>query len=64
MNNDPGADPGRGDRPPKTCKSNFTHHDVYNSKNSICDIRLFLPSIDLSQQWCEVHFIYITVVSP
>jgi len=36
-----GADPGEGDRPPKTYESNFFTKILYNLENSIRDIRPF-----------------------
>ena len=37
-----GTDPGGGgDRLHKTYKSNFSHHDFYNSENNIRDINPF-----------------------
>jgi len=36
-----GRTQGGCDRPPKTYESNFFHHDLNNSENSICDIKPF-----------------------
>jgi len=37
---------------------------IYNSENSIRDIKAILSSIVLSQQCCEVYFIPLTAAKP
>ena len=59
-----GADPGGGDRLPKTYESNFIHHDFVQFRKKHSRYKAILPSIVLSQQCCEICFISLTVVKP
>jgi len=56
-----GADPGGGDRLPKTYESNFIHHDFVQFRKKHSRYKAILPSIVLSQQCCEICFISLTV---
>jgi len=58
-----GAYPG-GDLPPKSYESNFIHHDFLQFEKQHLRYKAILPSIVLSQQFCEVYFISLTVVNP
>jgi len=63
-----GADPGRwqvGRSPTlKPTKVTLSIMILYNSENSIRDMRSFCGSIVLSQQCREIYFISLTVVNP
>jgi len=47
--------------PPKTCKSDFIHHDFeqFGKHHSRC--KAILPWLVLSPQYCEVHFTSLAV---
>jgi len=51
------------DRPPKTYESNFVHHDFEKFGKQHSRYKAILSSIVLSQTYCEVHFISLTVVN-
>jgi len=61
----PGADPGGGDRPPtpKTYESNFFQHDFVKFGKQHSRYKAILLSIVLSQQCCEVYFMFLAVVN-
>jgi len=50
--------------PPKTCESNFIHHNVLQSGKQHSRYKAKLSSIVLSQQCCEVYSISLTVAKP
>jgi len=50
--------------PPKTYVSNFINHDFVQFRKQHSRYKAILPSIVLSQQCCEVHFISLTLVNP
>jgi len=51
-------------RRPKTWESNFIHHIFLQSGKQHLRYKAILPSIVLSQQCCEVYFIFLTVANP
>jgi len=53
-----------GRSPPKTCESNFIHHNFLQSGKQHSRCKAILPSIVLSQQCCEVYVISLTVAKP
>ena len=53
-----------GRLPPKTCESNFSHHEFVQFGKQHSRYKAILPSNVLSQQCCEVYFISLTVVNP
>jgi len=61
-----GADPGGGWAifPPKTTKVSFFHLDFEQFGKLHSRYKAILPSIVLSQQFCEVYFVSLTVVNP
>jgi len=58
-----GEDPGWGDRPTKTYTSDFIHHDFVQFGKQGWRYRTILSSSVLSQQCCEVSFIFTTVAN-
>ena len=64
---DGAADPGgaiSAIAPLETYESNFIHHDFVQCRNEHWRYKVILPSTVLSQQCCEVCFIFLTVVNP
>ena len=59
-----GADPGEAIAPLKPAKVTLFTIILYNPENNIRDMRQILPSIVMSQQCCEVHFISLAVAKP
>ena len=53
-----------GDRPPKTYKSNFIHHDFVQFGKQDSRYEAILQSIVLWQQCCEIYFISFAVIKP
>ena len=49
--------------PRKTYERNFIHHDFVQIEKLHSRYKAILPSIVLSQQYCEVYFISLTVVN-
>jgi len=49
--------------PPKTYKSNSIHHYFVQFGKQHSQFKAILPSIVLSQQFCDVYFIFLTVVT-
>ena len=49
--------------PTKTYESNFIHHDFVQFGKQHSQFKAILPSIVLSQQFCDVYFIFLTVVT-
>jgi len=61
-----GADPGGAIgaiAPPKTYESNFFHYDFVQFGKQHSRYKAILSSIVLSQQFCEVCFISLTIVN-
>jgi len=50
-----------GRSPPKTCESNFVHHNFLQSGKQHSRYKAILLSIVLSQQCCEVYVISLAV---
>ena len=60
----PGQGRIRSPSHPKTVRSHFIHHDFLQFEKQHLRYKVILLSIVLSQQWCEVYFIFLTVAKP
>ena len=49
--------------PLKAHKSNFIHHDIVQFGKQHSQFKAMLPSIVLSQQYCDVYFTSLTVMT-
>jgi len=61
---DRGGSRGGDAPPPKTYESNYIHRDFLQFENQHSQYKANLSSIVLLQQYCEGHFIPLTVVKP